>query len=882
MQKISWIHVSDLHLGNDSAVDTCLMRRKLPQYISGLNQTFDYVFCTGDVKEWDTDYLKAADYLRSLCTSSKTTLDHLFVVPGNHDVDIGGDEREKVISRLTNWQMDDYKSNVGIISKTDLALLKSGEDNFRSFVDDLFGADRAGQYKRLHFVVTTEHFNIVHLDTTITYGKGHDRDFIVGTRALMDTLDACDASKPIIILTHYSFDFLAQDERNQVEALLSSYNVQLWFAGHEHENLIRWQREKFLECQCGNLVLQKGARSCFLTGELDVDTLDGRISVHAWYEGKGWEEYPFARVGSENDRVFPFRLRLQGDRQIAGVSEELSNACETYGCLSIAGGIFAGVQLNTAILTDLDCNGKLFVNEGTSYPLARAMETLWLTKRSHPELSCNALILGDGGFGKSTMMYHQCGELLFKQYLAVYISLQAREGANNESIFDYVLRCLYRSTDYRARDKFVHLTTAVHTHPDLVLFIDGFNELSGMGAQRYVAEIKALSRYPGVQIIVSSRLDFLRDYGLSCFHMIRTCGLREKQIKQLFEERPDDWENVEAQKNLRILLKNPMMALLYASTCPILEKYAGLDYLAWIRPISNASDLLHDYYLSQIAILVEREMVDGERIFDSMIVINRILPVLAYLTERRNTTSWREAEFKEELKAAVAEVNKSCFGDSMPESLWRVRRKFRVYTDKVKLDTAYDLMISEMVLLKSGNGIVFFAHQIFRDYLAAVYLHNCLLEHYSVERLWHKEKIHKGVVQYIRYLESENAWGVDGKVNQLLLPYRGKEAEEGNWFVRNVLHCWLSVGDGERDLSFLDLRRVSLSDHLKEQFTGTINIDYAWISKETLINDRHHDRIIGICFSHDNRTLAAISVNGLVSIHDKRMSKQIVNTPLFC
>ena len=70
MQKISWIHFSDLHLGNDSAVDTCLMRRKLPQYIAGLNQTFDYAFCTGDVKEWNTDYLKAADYLRSLCTSS--------------------------------------------------------------------------------------------------------------------------------------------------------------------------------------------------------------------------------------------------------------------------------------------------------------------------------------------------------------------------------------------------------------------------------------------------------------------------------------------------------------------------------------------------------------------------------------------------------------------------------------------------------------------------------------------------------------------------------------------------------------------------------------------------------------------------------------------
>lgn len=876
MQKIRWIHFSDLHLGNDSAVDTCLMRRKLPQYIAGLNQTFDYAFCTGDVKEWNTDYLNAADYLRTVCSASKTPLDHLFIVPGNHDVDISGDDRAEVINRLTNWQTDDYKSNVGTISETDIALLKSGEEQFLSFIDDLFGPDRADQCEQSHFVISTKHFNIIHLDTTITYGKGHDRDFVVGTHALMDALDACDASKPTIILTHYSFDFLAQDERNQVETLLSTYNVQLWFAGHEHENLIRWQRGKFLECQCGNLALQKGARSCFLTGELDLDTGDGRIIVHAWYEGKGWEEYPFARVGSEDDRVFPFQLRLPGDGRVAGISAELSNACEAYRCLSAAGGIFAGVQLNTAILTDLDCDGKFFANDGVLYPLAQAMETLWLEKRSHPELSCNALILGDGGFGKSTMMYHQCGELLSKQHLAVYVSLQAREGANNEGIFEYVLRCLYKSTDQRARDKFVRLTASKHTNQDLVLFIDGFNELSGAGAQRYVAEIKALSQYSGVQIVVSSRLDFLRDYGLSHFHMIRTCGLREDQIQKLFAERPDDWENVEAQKNLRILLKNPMMALLYARTCPILEKHEDLDYLTWIKPIANASDLLHDYYLSQIAILMDREKVDGERILEGLVVIDRILPMLAYLTERRNTNSWKEPEFEAELSSAVAEVNESCFGDSMPESLRRVRRKFRVRTDKVNLDSAYDLMISEMVLLKSGNGVVSFAHQIFRDYLAAVYLHNCLLERHFVERLWHDEEIHKGVVQYLRYLGNESTWGEDGMVSQLLLPYRGKEAEEGDWFVPNVIHCWLSVGDGERDLSYLDLRCVSLSDHLKAQFAGTINIDHAWISKETLINDRHHDRIIGICFSHDNRTMAAISVNGLVSITNLLTQSQMI------
>ena len=68
-KMVRWIHVSDLHLGNDDAVDTILMRKMLPEYIRGLGKEFDYMFCTGDIKEWNSDYSTAIDYLRELCCS---------------------------------------------------------------------------------------------------------------------------------------------------------------------------------------------------------------------------------------------------------------------------------------------------------------------------------------------------------------------------------------------------------------------------------------------------------------------------------------------------------------------------------------------------------------------------------------------------------------------------------------------------------------------------------------------------------------------------------------------------------------------------------------------------------------------------------------------
>ncbi len=54
--RVRWIHFSDLHLGNDKATETRLMRRELPEYIAGLNRNFDYAFCTGDIKEWNGYY----------------------------------------------------------------------------------------------------------------------------------------------------------------------------------------------------------------------------------------------------------------------------------------------------------------------------------------------------------------------------------------------------------------------------------------------------------------------------------------------------------------------------------------------------------------------------------------------------------------------------------------------------------------------------------------------------------------------------------------------------------------------------------------------------------------------------------------------------------
>lgn len=125
---------------------------------------------------------------------------------------------------------------------------------------------------------------------------------------MQEVLKSCNPEKTTFLLTHYSFDFLDRSEQEIVVALLRDYNVRLWLAGHEHTNLARKQRDYFYEFQCGNLLLENGARSCVLIGELDTHTLTGQIQVHAWFSPDGWATYPFACIGNSQPSIYPFNL----------------------------------------------------------------------------------------------------------------------------------------------------------------------------------------------------------------------------------------------------------------------------------------------------------------------------------------------------------------------------------------------------------------------------------------------------------------------------------------------------------------------------------------------------------------------------------------------
>lgn len=275
-------------------------------------------FCSGDLR-----YAPAGGYsentfdvLESICNTVGVPLGHLFITPGNHDVDLNVKDRDAVIRKLLytgNNSMKEYDSNIGTIDSKELTIIMSGTKEYEKIAKKVTDAQLSLLAEEIyhcnpHTLLKTTDLNVIELDSTIAYTKDRNSDLIIGTYYLQKILERCNPKNITVVLTHYSFDFLSREEQDIVVALFRDYNVRLWLSGHEHKHLFREQRGFFHELQCGNLLLENGAKTCILEGQLNTDTLEGNVKAHAWFSPDGWAVYPFVSPGTDDPETYYFDL----------------------------------------------------------------------------------------------------------------------------------------------------------------------------------------------------------------------------------------------------------------------------------------------------------------------------------------------------------------------------------------------------------------------------------------------------------------------------------------------------------------------------------------------------------------------------------------------
>lgn len=307
---INWLHISDLHLGSEGAI-TNMMRNELPDYLKGLGVKCDYVFCTGDIRTANVSHNvftdEMSDYLKSICDAVQTSVDRLYIVAGNHDVNRDIEGRQDAIKNVLFKGDGYYDPKEGVIKQEEMSVIMAGEKDFVSFLGNIYNEDRLkfyGNPKMPHFNIETEHFNILHVDTNIAYTTGQEsNDLYVGTNFLYNAVCTLNTNKPTILLSHYPFMSLLQGEKKVISTMLQHNGVRLWLAGHEHDHVL--QKVQYISSlQAGALRKEQDVRSSVLLGQYNPTTCMCFVNAHTWFE-EGWAKYPYVDLENTPQDVFP-------------------------------------------------------------------------------------------------------------------------------------------------------------------------------------------------------------------------------------------------------------------------------------------------------------------------------------------------------------------------------------------------------------------------------------------------------------------------------------------------------------------------------------------------------------------------------------------------
>ena len=717
---ITWLHISDIHF-NSLGDDTPLLREKLLDFLRNYSRQIDYIFCTGDLRTAPRDYLdESVDYLRCLCKTTNIPVSRLFIVPGNHDVNRMCEGRDEAIRALCFHREGSYDSEIGEVDDKTLQTIHEGQKDFRAFLTKIYDASRLEKYQvatKPHFNIETEDFNILHVDTTLIYTREQEaNDLIVGIKPLQKALDEINENKPVVLITHYPFTSLLQSEKKIISELLYKKGISLWLAGHEHDQIL--QKIGYLDCiQSGKLCDGDKMAPTILIGEHREN--GGFIEGYYWSSGE-WRQCSAICHDSPQEKRYPIRTKIPHD---CGLSREKAKAKQAnVDCLKRFSEYF-----NPSLLPELE-----FKDGDKASCLNDVLVETWNTSSPH------VVLQADGGMGKTTILLDACAT---NNIPAVYIPLE-RLNALKIGIRDYCLKTIFDND----LDYYMNFTRSKGPVPSLLLLIDGLNEVDGQTGHDFINEIQCMTLSKGIQVVITSRSEIAAYFNLSGYKVGSLKPLVVETIRKQFTG--DEWNDIKDSAALHKLLSNPMMVTIYKEICPVITRYRKIGFLDWALPIENVSDLLHDYFVAQIAVLLLRSGRNGPHVISAAQIVFELLPAIAYEFESRNTLNATNEMFRKFVSDAIRRHQPD------ENRLASIQTYLRCSeAPELKLLSVIDFLVAETHLLYDDGELTSFPHQIFRDYLSARWIVRETKK--KTEEIWNTRHLPFSVMEYIRDLTGE-------------------------------------------------------------------------------------------------------------------------------
>ncbi len=323
MNKMKWLHLSDIHYNMDN-YESEWLRNNLIKTLTDQNEKIDMLIVTGDLLyQFNSSFNEVEIFLKSIINAINISFKNVFIVPGNHDFKRSS-SRKLLIKGIKNSQSN-ITDTVSSLDEEVINDLIDGQKEFWDFHEKFLG--HKDDYKSTHFVNLRENFNIINLNTCLISGTENEEGTLsIHMKKLMETLKKIkDDTKPNIAIGHHSLECFISKEQEEIINMFEDFNVDIYLCGHIHKNKCKIypQGERYIpSIVCGSNMSDSYAIPSFNIGEIDLDSSECKVKYYKWSKNRQWivDNEVDRKIGEDNTLNFNLdRLKKSGK------SEEMLN-----------------------------------------------------------------------------------------------------------------------------------------------------------------------------------------------------------------------------------------------------------------------------------------------------------------------------------------------------------------------------------------------------------------------------------------------------------------------------------------------------------------------------------------------------------------------------
>ena len=472
------------------------------------------------------------------------------------------------------------------------------------------------------------------------------------------------------------------------------------------------------------------------------------------------------------------------------------------------------------------------------------------------------MIEGEGGIGKTVTLLSIPDKFTLFPVPAIYIPLHELT-KKEDPIEHYVKRWILNNKEDLYEQLLNLLDEPWDNGPQLMLLLDGFNEIAAENRQIISEDICHWSEYPGIQIVTSSRYDIHTYVALSYdYSTIKLQPLSDRTVEGYLKSAGVP---IPANSVVKQLITIPLLLKLYEKTALILEQRETDS--SNFREVKNAGSIVWNYLQCELW----RFGREAENAKTAIIAMEFIAPYIAWQMQQKALFVLNKREFHDFLEEAYRLLEKHF--DKADDFPFHISDAIQKANGLPQLDFIRNLLENILCLfVKNGNDYRLM-HQQFRDALAAMHLINLsYLSGDSLPQEWNTPIDHyvmQFVVDLISDTEAYRLWEQNrNSIPTIENATRNQLRLQGLFHNNDFTHL---------DFSGLDLNNISLYPYNTNNTTIKLpdkseRMDKTKFSEITFSPEGHTNGVYTLAVTPDGKRLISGSYDYTIRIWDVETS----------